>query len=144
MKRHTARSLRASTLALLVAVACAYALPQAQTAPKKPLSVEDYPKWRSLTGQELSADGKWVAYVLQLTNVPATETKPVLHILDLETGKDVTVQHATGGTFSPDSKWIAYQVDPNPARGRGARAAGQGTEPTPPGEGPTTQPPAPA
>jgi dipeptidyl aminopeptidase/acylaminoacyl peptidase len=137
MKRHTARSLRTSTLALLFAMACAYALPQAQTAAKKPLSIDDYAKWRSLTGQEISGDGRWVSYVLQLTNVPTTETKPVLHILNLETNADVSVQHATGGTFSPDSRWIAYQVDPNPARGRGGRGAGQPPAGTPPGDAPT-------
>jgi hypothetical protein len=48
-----------------------------------------------------------VTYVLQLTNVPTAEAKPVLHLLNLETNEEVTVQHATDGTFSPDSKWIA-------------------------------------
>ena len=140
MKRYLLKSRRIShAAAVLLSVTVAYALPGAQTAAKKPLSVEDYPKWRSITGQEISADGKWVAYVLQLTNVPTTETKPVLHILDLATNTDVAVPHATEASFSPDSKWIAYQIDPNPARGRG----GRGTGAPAPGETPPTDPPGP-
>ena len=145
MKPAALRSLRsACALAIVVSLASAYPLLEAQTAAKKTLSIDDYTKWRSITGQEISGDGLWVSYVLQLTNVPTTDTKPVLHILNLETNVDVPVQHATGGVFSPDSKWIAYQVDPNPARGRGGRgAAGQGPGSTPPGDipGPPPTPP---
>src|SRR5262245_30675646 len=100
-----------SLLALFVAFA-AYALPAAQPAAKKVLTVEDYTKWRSISGQEISGDGKWVAYTLQLTNTVAAESKPVLHLKNLETNDEITVEHATDGIFSPDSKWIAYQVDP--------------------------------
>jgi dipeptidyl aminopeptidase/acylaminoacyl peptidase len=145
MTRRDLRSTRASrALAVAIALTVAYALPQAQTALRKPLTVDDYTKWRTISGQEISADGRWVTYGLQLTNVPQAETKPVLHILDLETNADVEVPNATGGTFSPDSKWIAYQVDPNPGRGRGGRG-GASTPPaeppaTPPGETPTPPP----
>jgi dipeptidyl aminopeptidase/acylaminoacyl peptidase len=152
MPRDVLISRRAThAFAVFLALGAAYALPQAQSAPqtqtatqtaaKKPLTIDDYPKWRSITGQEISADGRWVTYVLQLTNVPTAETKPVLHIFNLETSVDVAVPQATGGTFSPDAKWIAYQVDPNPGRGRGGRgaAATPGGD-TPPGETPATPP----
>src|SRR5688500_11241488 len=145
-----------SAVALLATVALAYALPAAQgpapgaqTAVKKPITVEDYTKWRTIAGQEISGDGKWVAYTVQLTNTVAAEAKPVLHLKNLETNEEVTVQHATGGTFSPDSKWIAYQVDPGAAprarAGRGAAGGGGGTTPaaTPPAD-PATPPSAPA
>jgi dipeptidyl aminopeptidase/acylaminoacyl peptidase len=152
MPRDVVISRRAThAFAVFLALGAAYALPQAQSAPqtqtaiqtaaKKPLTVDDYPKWRSITGQEISADGRWVTYVLQLTNVPTAETKPVLHILNLDTSVDVAVPQATGGTFSPDAKWIAYQVDPNQGRGRGGRGAA--TTPvgdTPPGEPPAAPP----
>jgi dipeptidyl aminopeptidase/acylaminoacyl peptidase len=145
MNRYTVKPLRAArALAILLAVSSAYALPEAQTAVKKVLSVEDYTKWRSISGQELSGDGKWVSYVLQLTNVPTTDTKPVLHLLNLETNAEVAIQHATAGTFSPDSRWIAYQVDPNPARGRGGRGAGAQPGGAPPDAPPTDTPDSPA
>ena len=126
------RSYRA-TAAIALALSVAYSLPQAQSATKKALSVEDYTKWRTIAGQQLSGDGKWVAYVLQLTNTVPTDAKPVLHLKNLDSNDEVTVPHATGGVFSPDSRWLAYQVDPGASqRGRGRGGAGA----TPPAEGP--------
>ena len=103
-------------LALLVALASGHVLPAAAPASKKALSADDYSRWRSITGAEISGDGNWVTYVLQLTNTVPAEAKPVLHVLNLETSVDVAIPNATGGTFSPDSRWIAYQVDPSPGR----------------------------
>jgi dipeptidyl aminopeptidase/acylaminoacyl peptidase len=140
MKRYVSTRHRAThALALVLSIAVAYAIPEAQTAPaaatKKVLSVEDYTKWRSIASQEISPDGKWVAYVAQVTNVPTEDAKPVLHILNLETNADVSVPQATAPVFSPDSKWIAYQVDPNPGRGRRGRGGAET-----PGDTPTTPP----
>ena len=146
MQRHATNSRRAvHALAGVLFLTAAYALPEAQTAPaqtatKKVLSVDDYTKWRTIGAQEISADGRWVAYVLQLSNVPTTETKPVLHILNLESNTDVAVPNATAPVFSADSNWIAYQVDPNPGRGRGGRGAGAQAPAETPGETPVTPP----
>src|SRR5262245_32495799 len=92
-------------VALLIALSVAFAHPAAQaTGAKKAMTVEDYAKWRSISGQEISGDGKWVAYVLQLTNVAPTETKPVLHLRNLQSNDEITVADATGPAFSTDSK----------------------------------------
>ncbi len=130
-------------LAITFAVVLSYAWPSAQTAAKRPLSIGDYTKWRSISGQEISGDGKWVTYVLQLTNVPQAETKPVQHLLNLETNEDVQFANATGGTFSSDSKWLAYTVDPNPGRGNRGRAGNSGAPPQPPADSVTPGPDAP-
>ena len=122
---HRPLRMASSTLALLVAFA-AYALPAAQPAARKALTVEDYTKWRSISSQEIAGDGKWVAYTLQLTNTVAAEAKPVLHLKNLETNEEIKVEHATGGIFSPDSKWIAYQVDPGAAQRARQGRSGQG------------------
>ncbi len=117
MKQSSMTSLRAKyALAILLSITTVYALPQAQTTAKKPLSIDDYTKWRSITGQELSSDGKWVTYVLQLTNVPTTETKPVLHLLNLETNVDVAV---------PDARPVSSRRTPSgsPTRSRPRRRA---------------------
>ncbi len=169
MKHHTTRSpwRRESalvTITLALAFGSSYALPQAQPAEKKALTVEDYAKWRSISGQEISGDGQWVTYGLSFTNTMPTESRPVLHLVRLDTSQDTTVPNATGGAFSSDSKWIAYQVDPSGGRGgRGGRgnAPGGSVPPgspvdapapdsappasTPPSQPPTTpdQPPAP-
>jgi len=137
---------RVRLLILAVVLVGASALPLAQA--KKILSVDDYPKWRSISGQSLSADGAWVAYTLQLTNTPESETKPVLHLRNLTSGQDVTVPHGTGAQFSPDAKWLAYTVDPTGGGrgGRGARAGGAPADAppaaTPPARGDAATPPA--
>jgi dipeptidyl aminopeptidase/acylaminoacyl peptidase len=134
---------RLGVLAVAVAIALgAYALPQAQTPAKKAMAIDDYTKWRSITGQEISPDGKWVAYTLQLTNLVPAESKPVLHLLNLDTSEEVTVADATGATFSLDSKWLAYQVTPAAAqRGRGGRGGAGASGATETGGAPATPPP---
>jgi len=122
------------TVAVALAVALvAGALMEAQAPAKKALTIDDYTKWHSINNETLSGDGQWVAYVLRQTNTIPAESKPVLHLHKLETGAEVTVDDATDPAFSPDAKWIAYQVDPGAAararaarRGSGAGAGGSG------------------
>jgi len=132
----------ALVLAFLLASAPAPISAQAAApAPaKKAMTVDDYSKWRTISAQALSADGKWLAYVQELTNVPTGETKPELHIVNLGTNKDTVVADATAPVFSPDSKWIAYQVDPGAAqRARQGRGGGN-TGSAPSGTAPSTAP----
>ena len=117
-------------IALIAVLGAAYAVPAAQAPAKKVLTVEDYTKWRTISGQEISGDGRWVTYGVSFTNTATADAKPVLHLLNLETNQDVAVPDATGGTFSSDSKWIAYIIDPGQGRGgRGGRAGGGGAAP---------------
>jgi dipeptidyl aminopeptidase/acylaminoacyl peptidase len=115
-------------LALAAALLAAVVVPAAQAPAKKAIGIDDYTKWRSIGGPELSGDGKWVVYSLSLMNTAPTEAKPVLHLLNLDTNQKVEVADATGGTFSPDSAWLAYTVEPGGGRGggRGARGGGGG------------------
>jgi hypothetical protein len=139
----TRRQVAAFAVALAVGLA-AFALPEAQTVQKKAITIDDYTKWRRIATQEISADGKWVVYTLELTNTIPAEAKPVLHLLNLETGVDVTVADATSGSFSADSKWLAYQVDPGAAQraraGRGGSGSAAATGPAPPQATPPAQP----
>jgi len=137
----TRRPIVAVAIALTVSLSAAV-LMQAQAPARKALAIDDYTKWRGIESQALSGDGKWVAYVLRQMNTIPAESKPVLHLRQLETGTDVTVDDATAPGFSPDSKWIAYQVDPGAAaRARAARrgpggAGGSGAgAPAAPGQG---------
>jgi dienelactone hydrolase len=123
-------------IALLVVTAAAVQ-PLAQVPSKRPLTVDDYTKWKSINDTAISSDGKWITYVLRTTNVPDDKANPILHVLNLETNTDVGVPNATGGVFSPDAKWLAYQVDPAPGR-RGRGKGGNGAQPS----DPTVQPPA--
>ena len=96
---------------------------------KKPLTIADYSRWRSIEGAEISPDGKWVAYALRFANTLPAESKPLLHILNLDTNQDIEVPNAHTPSFSSDSRWLAYQIDSVPARG--GRAGGGGTTPPP-------------
>lgn len=91
---------------------------------KKALTVADYSKWRNIEGAELSPDGRWVSYTLRFANTLPQDGKPVLHLRNLDTNQEIQVANAHDGSFSPDSRWLVYQVDSVPAprggRGRGA------------------------
>jgi dipeptidyl aminopeptidase/acylaminoacyl peptidase len=98
--------------------------PAADPSRKKALSIEDYSRWRSIEGAQISSDGKYAAYVFRQMNVPQADSRPVLHIVRIDDDNHVTVANASQPSFSPDGKWIAYQIEPaRPAAGRG-RAGG--------------------
>lgn len=113
----------------------------AQTA-KRVLSSDDYPRWRSIDNAALSPDGKWAAFGLRFTNTATTDAKPVLHIRNLSTNNETEVADASGASFSPDSKWIVYQVDPVVAAGRGGGRRGGGAPVPEPGATPPVTNPA--
>ena len=95
---------------------------------RRPLTIDDYAKWRTIDGAQLSGDGKWVAYGLRLTNVSATDTKPVLRIRNLDNNQDIAITDGSNPSFSPDSHWVLYQVDPPaPRNGRGGRGGNGGS-----------------
>lgn len=138
----SARSTHSVSIAIILAALAAIVTTAAQTPAKKALTVDDYTKWKSITDTAISGDGKWVTYVLQTTNVPQDQTRPVLHIFNVESKKDVAVPNATGGTFSADSNWIAYQLDPAPGR-RGGRGATNASPDSPSAPSAPATPPAP-
>ena len=111
------------------------------TGQKKVLSIEDYARWRTIDTAVLSADGKWAAYGVRFSNTLPTDAKPVLHVRSLAAAQDIEIPFATAPVFSPDSKWIAYQVEPPPPA-RGGRGAGAGdSSVAPPGVTPPAVPP---
>lgn len=144
---HTPTVIRRRLALLVLALSATwlgmYALASAQAPAKKALTVDDYTRWRSIAGQQISGDGAWVSYDLQLTNTAAADAKPVLHLVKLGTNEDVAVPDGTGGAFSADSQWIAYQVNPAGGRGgRGARGGGGAAPATPPQDSPNGAAPA--
>jgi len=103
-------------------------------AGKKLLTPADYSRWRTIGDEAISSDGRWATWVYRFTNVSQRDSEPELHILDLESGEEVTIANGSNGMFSPDGRWIAYQVDSLPPRGRGGRGAGGGGTPAAQGE----------
>jgi dipeptidyl aminopeptidase/acylaminoacyl peptidase len=101
------RRVRLIPLALSLAVAFGGQL-QAQST-KKVLTIDDYARWRTIEGSRISPDGNWVAYTLRHTN--ALDTKPVLHVLHVDTNRDQEIPGAAQAVFSDDSRYVAYAVE---------------------------------
>ena len=104
--------------ALFLLIALPFAKASAQDSPLKPLTIDDYSKWRRIEDARISGNGQWVAYTLRHSNTLPHESKPELRIRDLRTGQDVVVPMAHDGEFSPDSRWIKYEIDSIPAPDR--------------------------
>jgi len=76
----------------------------------------DYGKWESVTGAELSPDGKWVAYELRRVN-GANE----LRYRQVPDGAEQTVRMATAPQFTRDSRWLVYTIAPDTSAAAGGR-----------------------
>jgi dipeptidyl aminopeptidase/acylaminoacyl peptidase len=110
MYREASVFARRRRLAALVYVAAASAaLSQTASAQKKPLPIADYERWRSIEGSSISNDGTWVTWTYR--NRDALDTKPALHLLNLNTSADREIVNGSQGAFSDDAKWIAYNLE---------------------------------
>jgi dienelactone hydrolase len=85
---------------------------------KKALGVDDYTRWRTVDESELSGDGRWLVFGMRHTNVPTAATRPQLTLQRLDDNQVVTVADASQASFSPDSRWVTYIIDPPPAAAR--------------------------
>ena len=112
-------------------------------AGKKVLTLADYPAWKRITSTVMSDDGKWVSYTYAPNEGDDTLT---IKQFDGATSYTINAGSAGGGggrgggrgggggggavQFSPDSKYVAYFVNPPAAGGRrgggGAGRAGGG------------------
>jgi dipeptidyl aminopeptidase/acylaminoacyl peptidase len=98
---------------LLSVMICASVISSAQ---KPPLDHSVYDGWKSITSPVISADGKWVAYIIN-----PQQGDGWLYIYNMATGIKDSVARGTRTSFSPDSKYLAYQVDPSYAENRAAK-----------------------
>src|SRR5437868_3963276 len=127
---------RTATLRRQVAATCVFALLLSSAVlaqQKRPLSSADYDAWRSLQGQTLSRDGKYLAYAL----VPQDGDGEVV-VRHLESGKEWRAgrgaapvnppQPAAGAeppagpppfagrpVFTADSRFVVFQILPTKA-----------------------------
>ncbi len=73
---------------------------------KPPLTPQDYGKWESFPGDPVvSADGKWMAYVIDRVN---QERELRLRLLDADSER--TVAWGENPLFSEDSNWVAWGI----------------------------------
>ena len=86
---------------------------------KKVLELSDYGKWKRIGSTALSPNGQWFAYA-----ITPNEGDGTLFIKELDGARSYTQLRGTGPVFSDDSRWVAYNVGPAEAGGRGGRGGG--------------------
>lgn len=109
-----------SCLAVLVILLAAPFAPLAAQQ-KKSLTIDDYARWRRIEDAAIAGSGHWATYTLRHMNALPVDEKPVLMLRNLQTNQDVEIPNAHDGVFSPNSRWLVYQVDsvPAPKKSRG-------------------------
>ncbi|KPK87015.1 hypothetical protein AMJ80_12785 [bacterium SM23_31] len=75
---------------------------------KRPITIEDFDKFRSVSQQQISSDGKWVAF-----RIKPGKGNSELTILNLTTNDEYTILRGSAPSFSDDSQWITYTILPH-------------------------------
>jgi dienelactone hydrolase len=88
---------------------------------KKVLGLADIGRWNRIANAALSADGKWMTYVLT-----PNEGDGTLYVRQLDGEKTYNIPVGSGPVFSDDSRYVGYFVSPPSANGRGGRGGGGG------------------
>jgi dipeptidyl aminopeptidase/acylaminoacyl peptidase len=86
------------------------------TAQKPALDQTVYDGWKSISSPVVSDDGKWVTY-----NINPQQGDGWLYIYNVSTGRKDSVSRATKAVFSPDNKYIVYNVIPSYTETRQAK-----------------------
>ena len=125
-----ARLRRAAVLFALLVVSASFAI-QAQSTGPKPITLDDYPKFKRITNAVISTDGKWMLYTLT-----PNEGDGTLVVRALDGDKTFDVPRGTSAAFSDDARWVGYFIAPpaSAERGdRGGRGGRGGNAPAPVG-----------
>ena len=95
---------RISLLLLLLLLLAGSAGARAQEAEgEKPLTPDDYDRWRSIVSTALSPDGVWMTYAYHHRKGPDT-----LQVRNLDSGTIHRVPEGERPVFSDDSRWVAF------------------------------------
>lgn len=94
-------------VALVLFVPLSGGLQAQEEGEKRPLTIADYRKWRTIAGSQISDDGRWVAW-----SYSRLRGDDSLHVRSLDSDAAHVVPGASGATFSDDGAWVAYFVSP--------------------------------
>jgi dipeptidyl aminopeptidase/acylaminoacyl peptidase len=90
---------------------------RAQSAVPKPIALDDYAKFRRITGAAISSDGKWMHHTVAPNDGDGT-----LYVKSLDGDKVYEVARGDNPAFSENGRWIAYFIARPASEGRGGRA----------------------
>src|SRR5581483_6684573 len=109
MKRYVSA---AAPLVVVFVLAAAYAAPHAQTS-RRPITLDDLPKLKSVGAPQVSPDGKWVAYTVETVDVEKDKRDSDLWMASWD-GSDAIRLTATPDSsertprWSPDNRYLAF------------------------------------
>jgi dipeptidyl aminopeptidase/acylaminoacyl peptidase len=114
---------RLSVISLLLICACAFSL-VAQTAARRPMKVDDFSRFRNVGDPQISPDGKWVAYVVNTTDVKEDKSSSHIWMVGMDGSNDRQITFSNEGEgsprWSPDGKWLSF-TSSRPGKARGAQ-----------------------
>ena len=99
---------------ILVTVAVTPFALRAQSAAPKPITLDDYPKFKRITGASISTDGKWMLYT-----VTPNEGDATLFVKSLDGDKVYDVLRGANASFSDNGRWVGYFIEPPASHGPG-------------------------
>lgn len=85
-------------------------------AQKKALTHADYDIWKSISGSNITDDGRWITYVIN-----PQQGDGWLYIYDVAASKLDSVARGSGPSVSPSAKYVAYTIRPVTAEVRQAK-----------------------
>jgi dipeptidyl aminopeptidase/acylaminoacyl peptidase len=85
----------------------------AQTAPKRPLSLDDYAKQRSVGDPQVSPDGKWIAYSVGTIDAEKDRRDSDLYMVSWDGGEKIRLTALPDSSestprWSPDNRYLAF------------------------------------
>ena len=89
---------------------------------KQPITPADYGRWERLLGQNISANGRWLAY-----EIARVDEQRQLHLHNLKSKKKEPAASYKQGTrpiFSDDSAWLAVTIGKSPEQIKKDKKAG--------------------
>lgn len=83
---------------------------------KRPLPISEYRLWRTIVGETIAPDGRWVAWTYRRERGDDT-----LHVAALDSEVRYEIPRGSEPLFSDDGRWVAYFVSPPFAEAEAAR-----------------------
>jgi len=75
---------------------------------KRPVTIDDFDVFQTMSQQQISSDGQWVAYYQK-----PRKGDGELSIVNIKTDKRIVISRGTNPTFTDDSQWVAYTIIPH-------------------------------